>query len=365
MIDGNNESWELLPHHPENITFFRYQQLPQAIPNRDYPKDIYDQWLDLMHINNENDRILFKVWLVAAFIPEQPHPLLIPHGPPGGAKSTFCKQLQIAIDPYAGEPLILPTEKKELAQQAYHRALLIYDNVEYEIPKWLSDLLCQLITSANVSKRQLYTDDTDFAYVLMRSVVINGLQIPRLKPDALDRTIVLHFDRISEEQRKKQTEVDDWFRSQIPNVLGKTFDTLAKSLKIYKTMPELKRKPRMADFASRGASIARALAELEGSNPDAMEKKFLDAYDDVMERQNIDVVESDSVASALIRWHNEMLKIGKEGDYSQTYSIKGKIGFAPGELLYLLKMRAEQMGFDTKDKEWPKKPNQFTKALRP
>ena len=23
------------------------------------------------------------------------------------------------------------------------------------------------------------------------------------------------------------------------------------------------------------------------------------------------------------------------------------------------------MGFDTKDKEWPKKPNQFTKALRP
>ena len=85
----------------------------------------------------------------------------------------------------------------------------------------------------------------------MRSVVINGLQIPQLKPDALDRTIVLHFDRIREEQRKKQTEVDDWFRSQVPNILGKTFDTLAKSLKIYTTMHELKRKPRMADFASR------------------------------------------------------------------------------------------------------------------
>ena len=56
--------------------------------------------------------------LSAPFIPEQPHPLLIPHGPPGGAKSTFCKQqLQIAIDPYAGEPLILPTEKKGLTNK--------------------------------------------------------------------------------------------------------------------------------------------------------------------------------------------------------------------------------------------------------
>jgi DNA polymerase elongation subunit (family B) len=365
MVDGNNDTWELLPFHPENITFFRYQQLPQAIPNRNYPKDIYDQWLDMAHINDENDRILFKVWFVTAYIPDQPHPMLIPHGPPGGTKSSFCKHLQIVIDSYAGEPLILPTEKKELSQQAHHRALLIYDNVEYEIPKWLSDLLCQLITSANVSKRQLYSDDTDFAYVLMRSVVLNGLQIPKLKPDALDRTIVIHFDRISEEERKKQTEVDDWFRSQVPNILGKTFDVLARSLKIYKTMPDLKRKPRMADFASRGASVARAIAELEGTDADAMEKKFLDAYEDIMERQNIDVVEADSVASALIRWHNEMLKAGKEGADSTKYRNEKKIGYAPGDLLYKLTSRAEQMGFDTKDKEWPKKPNMFTKALRP
>jgi hypothetical protein len=344
MVDGYNDRWDLLPFHPEHITFYRYQQLPQAIPNRDYEPDIFEQWLDTMHIYNENDRLLVKVWFVASYLPDQPHPMLIPHGPPGGAKSTFCKQLQIIIDPYAGEPLILPKDKNELAQHAHHRALLIYDNVEYEIPKWLSDLLCQLITSANVSKRQLYTDDTDFAYVLMRSIVLNGLQIPKLKADALDRTIVIHFERISDEERKNQTEIDDWFRSKVPDILGKTFDVLARSLKIYMNMQELKRKPRMADFASRGASIARAFAELENKDPDEMEKKFLDAYDDVMERQNIDVVESNSVASALIRWHDEMLTKGKEGDLSVKYAKEGKIGFAPGDLLRDLTIRAEQMG---------------------
>jgi DNA polymerase elongation subunit (family B) len=365
VVDGYNDRWDLLPFHPEHIIFYRYQQLPQAIPNRDYKADIFEQWLDTMHIKNENDRLLVKVWFIASYLSDQPHPMLIPHGPPGGAKSTFCKQLQIIIDPYAGEPLILPKDKNELAQHAHHRALLIYDNVEYEIPKWLSDLLCQLITSANVSKRQLYTDDTDFAYVLMRSIVLNGLQIPKLKADALDRTIVIHFERISDEERKNQTEIDDWFRSKIPDILGKTFDVLARSLRIYMNMQELKRKPRMADFASRGASIARAFAELENKDPDEMEKKFLDAYDDVMERQNIDIVESNSVASALIRWHDEMLTQGREGDLSVKYTKEGKIGFAPGELLHDLTIRAEQMGFDVKDKEWPKKPNQFTRELRP
>jgi hypothetical protein len=365
MFDGYSDRWDLLPFYPEHITFYRYQQLPQAIPNRDYKTNIFEQWLDTMHIYNENDRLLVKVWFVASYLPDQPHPMLIPHGPPGGAKSTFCKQLQIIIDPYAGEPLILPKDKNELAQHAHHRALLSYDNVEYEIPKWLSDLLCQLITSANVSKRQLYTDDTDFAYVLMRSVVLNGLQIPKLKPDALDRTIVIHFERISDEERKNQTEIDDWFRSKIPDILGKTFDVLARSLKIYMNMKELKRKPRMADFVSRGCSIARAFAELEGRDPDIMEKKFLDAYEDVMQRQNIDSVESNSVASALIRWHDEMLTKGKEGDLSAKYVKDKKIGFAPGDLLRDLTVRAEQMGFDVKDKEWPKKPNQFTRELRP
>jgi hypothetical protein len=178
----------------------------------------------------------------------------------------------------------------------------------------------------------------------MRSVVLNGLQIPKLKPDALDRTIVIHFERISDEERKNQTEIDDWFGSKISDILGKTFDVLARSLKIYMNMQELKRKPRMADFASRGASIARAFAELENKDPDEMEKKFLDAYDDVMERQNIDVVESNSVASALIRWHDEMLTKGKEGDLSVKYAKEGKIGFAPGDLLRDLTIRAEQMG---------------------
>jgi DNA polymerase elongation subunit (family B) len=363
MIDGENETWHLLPYHPDTITFYRYQQTKQETPSKDYPEDIFDQWLTAMHIIDEGDRLLFKIWFVAGFIPNQPHPMLIAHGPPGGAKSTFTKHIQTAMDPYAGEPLILPTEKKELTQQAHHRSVLVYDNVPYDIAKWLSDILCQLVTSANVSKRQLYTDDTDFAYVVMRTVVLNGLYIPRLKPDALDRTIDIHFNRISEEERKNQSEIDAWFREQLPKILGKTFDTLARSLKIYKIMAPLTHKPRMADFASRGASIARAFAELEGKDPDKMVQAFLDAYGNVMERQNIDVVESNPVASAFIRWHDEMLTQGKEGEESVTYHTHGSIRYVPGDLLYKLTLRAQQMGFDTKDREWPKRPNQLTREL--
>jgi hypothetical protein len=250
-----------------------------------------------MHIKNENDRLVFKVWIITLFVPEEPNPLLIPHGAPGGAKSTLCEQIGNTFDPYAGKPLMLPTKMEEVAQHAHHRALLIYDNVDYEIPRWLSNLLCQLITGANVSKRQLFTDDSDFAYVLMRSVILNGLDTPKLKADAMDRTIKLHFDRISDEERKRLSEINDWFKEKLPQILGKIFDTLALSLQIYPTV-KLDKLPRMADFTVRGVSIARALATKD-TTPDKMQTRFLEAYKEIMERQNIDVIEGEVIASKL------------------------------------------------------------------
>jgi DNA polymerase elongation subunit (family B) len=364
MVDGCSNTWNLLPHHPDNVLFFRYQQKSQVIPKHkgEYDEDILDQWLTKMHIKNENDRLVFKVWIITLFVPEEPNPLLIPHGAPGGAKSTLCEQIGNTFDPYAGKPLMLPTKMEEVAQHAHHRALLIYDNIDYEIPKWLSNLLCQLITGANVSKRQLFTDDSDFAYVLMRSVILNGLDTPKLKADAMDRTIKLHFDRISDEERKRLSEINDWFKGKLPQILGKIFDTLALSLQIYPTV-KLDKLPRMADFAVRGVSIARALAT-EDTTSDKMQARFLEAYKEITERQNIDVVEGEVIASALIKWHNEYLKKGKESEYSKTYEKEKKIGFSPGALLVKLTLKGPQMGFNVNDKDWPKKPNAFTKALR-
>jgi hypothetical protein len=60
-------------------------------PVRNYPGDIFKKYLDLMHIKSSDQRLLTKVWTIAAFIPDIPHPISIPYGEKGSVKTTYCK----------------------------------------------------------------------------------------------------------------------------------------------------------------------------------------------------------------------------------------------------------------------------------
>jgi hypothetical protein len=62
------KGWEILPQHPDNVLFTRFKQLPQMVPVRDYPPDIIDKYLDLMHIKGHAARLLVKMKLIGSFI---------------------------------------------------------------------------------------------------------------------------------------------------------------------------------------------------------------------------------------------------------------------------------------------------------
>ena len=88
----------------------------------------------------------------------------------------------------------------------------------------------------------------------MRSVVLNGLVTPKLKPDAKDRTIELPMERISDDLRREQSEIDQWFADNLEDIMGAIFDTLAKALQIFPIV-KLSKLPRMADFMRWGAAF--------------------------------------------------------------------------------------------------------------
>lgn len=355
-IDGRQGIWEILPSHPDNVFFLRHGQKPQITPTHHYKAGILDEFLDMMRITkNENDRILMKVWLVGVFVPDIPHPILIPHGAQGSAKSTLCRFIKSLYDPHMADLLTLPSDKREATQHANHHAILIYDNVD-KIPEWFSDFICQVVTGANQSKRMLYTDDDDFAYSFKRSAILNGLHVPLTKPDATDRSINTQFDRIPENERLQESEVNDKFKEMLPHMLGKIFDILAAAIRIYATI-KLDSKPRMADFATWGAAIAKTFG-------DGLDQRFLQAYEEVMERQNVDVIEANPIGPALLRWFRHVLPTAQDEDgqfYRENHYWEG----GPGQLLAILTLHAEAMGFDKKDREWPKKPFMMVKTLKP
>lgn len=337
------QGWEVLPQHPDNVLFTRFKQLPQIVPIRDYPQDIMEKYLDLMHIKGHATRLLVKVMLIASFIPDIGHPITVPNGEQGGVKSTYCRYHKRIVDPCAVELLTIPKDRNEFVQHMHHNYVVVYDNVR-NVPKWFSDEICKAVTGAGNSKRKLYTDDEDVAYNYKRCIQVNGINNVLTEPDALDRSIMLDFTRISDEERREEAEVDSEFEAMRPGLLGYIFEILVKALSIKPTV-RLDRKPRMADFAVWGEAIATAMG--------CKDLEFLDAYYSVLERQNVDAVEATLVGPVIVNFVNT---------WQQGIS---KWEGSPDDLLNALRKVAEAFRIDTRDNMFPKRANSLIRKLKP
>ena len=115
----------------------------------------------------------------------------------------------------------------------------------------MSDVLSQACTGGGFSKRQLYSDDEDVIYQVKRCMGINGINLLINKSDLMDRTILLHLDRIDSSSRKEEIELWKDFEKARPEIVGGIFDALVLAMKYYPDA-KLPRLPRMADFARFG-----------------------------------------------------------------------------------------------------------------
>jgi DNA polymerase, archaea type len=343
-IKVTNQNWEII-QSSSAVLFTRFNQKAQIDPDRNYPADILDKYLDLMHINDPEHRLLIKVWTVAAFIPNIPHPINIPYGEKGSVKTTFCKFQKRLIDPDKIELLTVPKDKSEFVQQQYHNYLTVYDNIK-TIPYWFSDEVCKAITGVGSSKRKLYTNDEDVIYSYKRCLIINGINNSLTEPDAIDRSILTEFERIHDEKRKEESKVEAEFEEIKPKLLGYILDILVKTLQIKPTV-QLHNLPRMADFTVWGEAIARAM----GYEP----MQFVNTYYDNIGKQNVDVIEANPLAQAIEKFVYSWYKEGQEACWQSPTS----------KALEKLNKVAQVYGIDTGSKLWPKAANSLTKRLRP
>jgi hypothetical protein len=100
IVEISREGWHIIngsdPDVP--ILFKRHNQTPQVTPHENCTDDIFDRFLDLTNVKNEEHRLLLKVLIVSSFIPEIDHPILTTYGPQGAAKSfllTLIKMLRV------------------------------------------------------------------------------------------------------------------------------------------------------------------------------------------------------------------------------------------------------------------------------
>jgi hypothetical protein len=206
---------------------------------------------------SEADFRLMIGWLTAALRPVGPYPVLVLNGEQAAGKSTLARILRMLIDPQACPSLALPKSTHDLLATAVHGWLLVYENIS-TIPGWFSDCVCQLAFGGGYASRQLFSDGERSIIYAQRPVMLVGIDDFVVRGDLRDRAVFLNLQAIPEASRRTERSFWPAFQADYPTILGGVLDAIVGGLRALPSV-NLKRLPRMADYAEWGEAVSHGL----------------------------------------------------------------------------------------------------------
>lgn len=306
---------------------------------------------ELLHyfkLKDPQDEIILIGWLGHAFIAAIPHVILLITGPPGATKSSLTKVLKRLVDP--GSLLLLAAKRNEteFVQILSHHYLVPLDNLQ-ALNRDQLDILCRASTGEGFAKRALYTDEDDIIFSYKRVVVLNAVSLPGWRGDFMDRVVMVDMARVPPGERLTESQVETYLAEKLPKALNAIISSLSKTLTIHDSVEaEIKRKPRMADFAIWGESFCRAL----GYEPGA----FLKRYAEKIREANTAALENDALAELILK----LMQTERGGQY---LNVKGEYEGTASDLLRNLKDINEEAKL-VHEKELPHGPQALSRWLR-
>lgn len=257
-----------------NKTFFFKREptmKPQVIPN--LKADITNSINLLSQFFNvdENQKVLLPVYIISAFIPDIAHPIMIIEGEKGAGKTTMQRNISAIIHPVSKDVFVLPTDTNNLVTVLSNNYYCAFDNIGI-IPPDICNVLCQAVTGGSLSKRKLYSDNTEISINLRRLVTLNGISMHIRQSDLMDRAIMVRLNRIDSSNRATEEKLNKDFQNALPDILGAIFQIISKTL-IRLNKVNIKKLPRMADFAKYGYCIAESIEKGLGN-------EFLKQYEE-------------------------------------------------------------------------------------
>jgi len=336
-------SWDIIVYPPPLFKSYAFQK-PQVEPIQIDPSQINpDTILRHFPIQGHDEKIMLLAYIVSAFLPHIPRPMIILAGPKGAGKTMTFRLLRAIIDPAEPECLDLSHRKEEIVQAAAHHYCLFIDNMS-DLPNWLSDFLCRVCTGEGFSKRALYTDDADIVYSFKRLVGYNGINTPAFRSDLYDRALIFNLLPMTAEQRHPEEVIWQQFNADKPAILGTIFGILSVCLQYMQNAAAWVKPdhlPRMADFAIWGEAICQA----SGFEPNT----FLSIYQHKLVGIHREIIQDNPLAQAVTSLLDQ--------------SNNGSICLTPTALLSELNRIARIKNINIRDGNWPASPGWLTRRL--
>ena len=284
--------WQVLPQSP--VAFHRTRNTG-SLPAPQKGGSL-DALLSLINLPDPAAQRLLIAYLLGAFQPGGPYPILALYGEHGSAKSSLSRLIKRTLDPVTPLLRSLPRNEHDLLIAAEHNLVLVFDNIS-RLQPWQSDAFCRLSTGGGFGTRKLYSDAEEIVLNAQRPVVLNGISEMVTRGDLLDRTIILELPTISDSRRKNERDFWATFHQQQPLIFGALLNVVSS---ILRRLPGLQTPtlPRMADFAAWVTAAEPALGWKPGT--------FLRDYADNHARANTVVIESSPLGNALVAYLDDL-----------------------------------------------------------
>jgi len=139
--------------------FYRNKSMKSLpFPSRD---KLDKDWAEtIFNISGNSQSMLIMGWLIGAFMPDRPKPMLVIQGEQGSGKSFLASMIRSLVDPVKADKTSLPYSERDLYVQAQNNYVLSFDN-QRTLHKRHSDWLCRMVTGGGYSTRRLYTNNEE------------------------------------------------------------------------------------------------------------------------------------------------------------------------------------------------------------
>jgi len=312
------------------VKFFKpASMMPLPFPEKG--GDINELWR-FVNVKGD-DRILVLAWMLEAYRPETPFPVLALNGQQGTGKSSSHRRIRQLIDPNASDLRAAPKDIQDIYVSAGTNWVASFENIS-RLTSQQQDTLCTLATGGGFASRTLYTNDDETIIKVKRPSIINSIPVVVTAQDLTDRVINIELQPIDYIEESK---IDAEFKEVRQRLFGALLNLLVKTLA---KLPEVKliNPPRLADFAKLGEAMMLALGHNSGEFTKLLKEN---------RRKSVEhALESSPVAVAVM----EMAEQYNHGDVVFTGTMK--------------RLKDDLEKYHKESEGWPKSPRGLGDVLR-
>lgn len=283
-------------------------------------------------LGSDADFKLILVFIFNCFFTGTHYLLLYLMGPAGSAKSFITKVVKAVTDP---SPVTLRNQFKNgeaLVIAAEHCHLIDINNCS-KLTDAIQDILCTMLTGGVATARSLYSNKGQSAIHTHNPVVMNGIESIITRDDLLERSLIIHLDKVCESDVAivEEDQLVKEFNADLPRIMGGIFNALKDIMLVTQTFETDEKLSRMASFHRLGLVTEQAL--------NWKARSFARAYKANLSCAQYETLESNKVAQALIKQKglNDATFEGTYKELRDKLMVVGEIGqMEPRELRGIL-----------------------------